>query len=275
MLLGIRNNLLSENVQRNLKLVSREYSNEVLKLSSGKRINKAADDPAGLARAMSLGGTIRSLRQANRNANEGLSLVQTAEGGLNEIGNILLRLRELAIQSSSDIVGDEERSLLQAEYTQLYQEIDRISRTTEYNGVNLLNGSQKKLDLQVGIHAGEDHRISLDAKPLVANTDKFDLDDDGIESMDDSLDSLRTLDQAIFKVSEQRAQLGAYQSRLTSAISNLESMTFNLGEAKSVIEDADIAEAASKMVNLSIIQDAGISTLAQVNNLNSKIIRLL
>jgi flagellin len=127
----------------------------------------------------------------------------------------------------------------------------------------------------VGIHAGADHRISLNAKPLVANTDIFDLDDDDIESKDDSLDSLSTLDRAISKVSEQRAQLGAYQSRLTSAISNLESMTFNSEEARSVIEDADIAKAASRMVTLGIIQEAGISTLAQVNNLNSKVIRLL
>jgi flagellin len=275
MLLGIRNNLLSENVQRNLKTVSREYQKEVLELSSGKRINQASDDPAGLAMAKLLEGNIRSLRQANRNANEGLSLVQTAEGGLNEIGNILLRLRELAIQSSSDVIGDEERGLLQAEFSELHHEIDRISRTTELNGVNLLNGSMKKIDVQVGIHAGEDHRISLNAKPLVANTDIFDLDDDDIESKDDSLDSLSTLDRAISKVSEQRAQLGAYQSRLTSAISNLESMTFNSEEARSVIEDADIAKAASRMVTLGIIQEAGISTLAQVNNLNSKVIRLL
>jgi len=275
MLVGIRNNLLSEGVQRNLKTVSRELEDEALKLSSGKRINRASDDPAGLAIAKKFEGNIRSLRQASRNANEGLSLVQTAEGGLNEIGNILLRLRELSIQSASDTLSDEERGLLQSEYTQLYQEIDRISNTTDYNGINLLNGSRENIDLQVGIHNGKDHRISLGAEPLKATTKIFKLEPDGVETRNDALDSLQNLDRAISTVSGQRAKLGAFQSRLSSSISNLETMTFNQEESRSVIEDVDFAQSASKMVSLSIVQEAGISTLSQVNNLNSKIIRLL
>lgn len=275
MLIGLRNNLLSEGVQRNLKTASREYENEALKLSSGKRINRASDDPAGLAISKKFEGNIRSLRQASRNANEGLSLVQTAEGGLNEIGNILLRLRELSIQSASDTLSDEERGFLQSEYTQLYQEIDRISNTTDYNGINLLNGSRENIDLQVGIHNGTDHRISLATQPLKATTKNFKLDPDGIESKNDALDSLQTLDKAISTVSGQRAKLGAFQSRITSSISNLETMTFNQEEARSVIEDVDFAQSASRMVSLSIVQEAAISTLSQVNNLNSKIIRLL
>lgn len=275
MLVGVRNNLLSEAIQRNLKTVSREYENEALKLSSGKRINNASDDPAGLAISKKLEGNIRSYRQANRNANEGLSLVQTAEGGLNEIGNILLRLRELAIQSSSDAISDEERGFLQSEYTQLYKEVDRISNTTEYNGINLLNGSREGIDLQVGIHSGENHRISLAIKSLKATTKNFDLDIEGVSSKNNALDSLETLDKAISGVSGQRAQLGAFQSRITSAISNLETITYNQEMAKSVIEDVDFAQSASRMVSLSIVQEAAISTLSQVNNLNSKIIRLL
>jgi flagellin len=275
MLVGIRNNLLSEGVQRNLKTVSRELENEALKLSSGKRINRASDDPAGLAIAKKFEGNIRSLRQASRNANEGLSLVQTAEGGLNEIGNILLRLRELSIQSASDTLSDEERGFLQSEYTQLYKEIDRISNTTDYNGINLLNGSRENIDLQVGIHNGTDHRISLAAEPLKATTKNFKLEPDGVVTKDDALDSLQNLDRAISTVSGQRAKLGAFQSRLSSSISNLETMTFNQEEAKSVIEDVDFAQSASRMVSLSIVQEAAISTLSQVNNLNSKIIRLL
>jgi flagellin len=275
MLVGVRNNLLSEAIQRNLKTASREYENEALKLSSGKRINNASDDPAGLAISKKLEGNIRSYRQANRNANEGLSLVQTAEGGLNEIGNILLRLRELAIQSSSDTISDEERGFLQSEYTQLYKEVDRISNTTEYNGINLLNGTREVIDLQVGIHSGENHRISLATESLKATTKNFDLDIEGVSSKDDALDSLETLDKAISGVSGQRAQLGAFQSRLTSAISNLETITYNQEMAKSVIEDVDFAQSASRMVSLSIVQEAAISTLSQVNNLNSKIIRLL
>jgi len=275
MLVGIRNNLLSEGVQRNLKTVSRELENEALKLSSGKRINRASDDPAGLAIAKKFEGNIRSLRQATRNANEGLSLVQTAEGGLNEIGNILLRLRELAIQSANDTLSDEERGFLQSEYAQLYKEIDRISNTTDYNGINLLNGSRENVDLQVGIHNGADHRISLSTQPLKATTKNFELEPDGVVTKDDALDSLQNLDRAISTVSVQRAKLGAFQSRLSSSISNLETMTFNQEESRSVIEDVDFAQSASRMVSLSIVQEAGISTLSQVNNLNSKIIRLL
>lgn len=275
MLVGVRNNLLSEAIQRNLKTVSREYESEALKLSSGKRINNAADDPAGLAIAKKFEGNIRSYRQATRNANEGLSLIQTAEGGLNEIGNILLRLRELAIQSASDTLSDEERSLLQMEYSQLYSEIDRISNTNEYNGINLLNGSREKIDLQVGIHSGDQHRISLETKSLKATTDSFALEKAGVSSIDDARDSLATLDRVISTVSGQRAKLGAFQSRLTSSISNLDTITFNQEEAKSVIEDVDFASSASRMVSLNIVQEAAISTLSQVNNLNSKIIRLL
>ncbi len=275
MLIGVRNNLLGDAVQRNIQNVNREYENQALKLASGKRINKASDDPAGLAIAKSLEGNIRSLRQATRNANEGISVVQTAEGGLNEVGNILLRLRELAIQSASDTISDEERGFLQTEYTQLYDEINRIGQTTDYNGINLLNGSQGVIEIQVGVHSGQESRISVDTKDLVANTKKFNLEIDGISSADDALSSLETLDKAISKISGQRAQLGAYQTRLATAISHLDTLTFNQEEAKSVIEDVDFAESASKLVQLGIIQEAGISTLAQVNSLNSKIIRLL
>ena len=275
MLVGVRNNLLSEAIQRNLKNVSRDYESEALKLSTGKRINKSSDDPAGLAISKQLEANIRSLRQANRNANEGLSLVQTAEGGLNEIGNIIMRLRELAIQSSSDNLSDEERGLLQTEYSQLHSEMDRISNTTEYNGMRLINGSTQKIDLQVGIHSTENDRITLDTRTVVATTDNFDLDRDGISSADDARDSLETLDKAMSSISGQRAQLGAYQSRLTSAISNLENLTFNQEAAKSVIEDADYAQSASRLISLAIVQEAGISTLSQVNDLNSRIIKLL
>lgn len=275
MLVGVRNNLLSEAIQRNLKNVSRDYESEALKLSTGKRINKSSDDPAGLAISKQLEANIRSLRQANRNANEGLSLVQTAEGGLNEIGNIIMRLRELAIQSASDNLSDEERGLLQTEYSQLHSEMDRISNTTEYNGMRLINGSTQKIDLQVGIHSTENDHITLDTRTVVATTDNFDLDRDGISSADDARDSLETLDKAMSSISGQRAQLGAYQSRLTSAISNLENLTFNQEAAKSVIEDADYAQSASRLISLAIVQEAGISTLSQVNDLNYRIIKLL
>ena len=275
MLVGVRNNLLSEAIQRNLKNVSRDYESEALKLSTGKRINKSSDDPAGLAISKQLEANIRSLRQANRNANEGLSLVQTAEGGLNEIGNIIMRLRELAIQSASDNLSDEERGLLQTEYSQLHSEMDRISNTTEYNGMRLINGSTQKINLQVGIHSTENDHITLDTRTVVATTDNFDLDRDGISSADDARDSLETLDKAMSSISGQRAQLGAYQSRLTSAISNLENLTFNQEAAKSVIEDADYAQSASRLISLAIVQEAGISTLSQVNDLNYRIIKLL
>lgn len=275
MVVGIRNNLLAQGVQRNLKSVNQDFEKEILKLSSGKEINNAGDNPAGLAIAKNLESSIRSLRQAGRNANEGMSLIQTAEGGLNEIGNILMRLRELAIQSANETLDDRERGYLQQEYSQLYDEINRISQTTEYNGINLINGSQESLDLQVGIHAGNSHVINLKVDSLQANTDKFKLERMGISSADDAMDSLQDLDGAINNVSEKRALLGGYQNRLSLASSHLDTLIFNQEVGRSNLEDVDFARAASKVVQLEIMQNAAISALAQVNNLSSNMLRLL
>ena len=161
--LRIATNIASQSVQKNLKEVSNAGNSELERLSSGKRITKAADDAAGLAIATNLEAQTRGLRQATRNANDGVSLVQTAEGGLNETSNILVRLRELTIQSASDTVGDKERGFLDKEYQQLTKEIDRISESTTFNGTNLLNGNGKQMDFQVGSFAGEQNKITFDA----------------------------------------------------------------------------------------------------------------
>ena len=170
--LRIATNIASQSVQRNLKEVSNSGNAELEKLSSGKRITKAADDAAGLAISTNLEAQTKGLRQATRNANDGISLVQTAEGGLAETSNILIRLRELSIQSASDTVGDNERGLLEKEYQQLSKEIDRISESTAFNGTQLLNGKGRgTMDFQVGAFAGEQNKITFDSSETNSSSD--------------------------------------------------------------------------------------------------------
>ncbi len=172
--LRIATNVASQTVQKNLKEVSNAGNAELERLSSGKRITKAADDAAGLAISTNLEAQTKGLRQATRNANDGISLVQTAEGGLNETTNILVRLRELTIQASSDTVGEQERGFLDKEYQQLTTEIDRIAASTTFNGTQLLNGEGKgSMDFQVGAFAGEQNRITFDSSESDSSADSI------------------------------------------------------------------------------------------------------
>ncbi|MBC7713848.1 MAG: flagellin FliC [Rhizobacter sp.] len=274
--LRIATNIASQNVQKNLKDVSSAGDAQLEKLSSGKRITKASDDAAGLAIATNLEAQTKGLRQASRNANDGVSLVQTAEGGLNETSNILTRLRELTVQAASDTVGETERGFLDKEYQQLSKEVDRISESTVFNGTQLLNGKGKgTMDFQVGAFAGEQNKITFDSGESDASAANIGIASTGISNKDDALSSISSIDKAIEKVSGQRATLGSVQSRLQSTIKNLEVQTINQDSARSMIQDVDVAQASAALASTSVVKNAAVSTLAQANQIPNSALRLL
>jgi flagellin len=215
------------------------------------------------------------LKQANRNANDGVSFAQTAEGGLNEVSSILIRLRELGVQAASDTVGDDERSFIDREYQTLKSEVDRIAQVTSYNGHTLLNGSGKDLSFHVGARAGEHNTISFKSSEANATSSALGISGSGVGSRDDAVDSLENIDKAIRSVNDQRASLGALQNRLHSASNNLSVQIENLSEAHSRIADTDIAEEASRLARSQVLQSAGIAVLAQANALPNSALKLL
>jgi len=274
--LRIATNIASQSVQKNLKEVSNAGNAQLEKLSSGKRITKASDDAAGLAIATNLEAQTKGLRQATRNANDGISLVQTAEGGLNETSNILVRLRELTIQAASDTVGEQERGFLDKEYQQLNVEIDRISESTVFNGSQLLNGKGKgTMDFQVGAFAGEQNKITFDSSTTDSSSSSIGVSGTSIAEKDSALDAISNVDAAIAKVSGQRADLGSIQSRLGSTVKNLETQTINQDSARSVIQDVDVAEASASLASNNVVKNAAVSTLAQANQIPMSALRLI
>ena len=274
--LRVTTNISAINAQRNLIGSQRAINDSMAKLSSGSRINKAADDAAGLAISEGLKAQIRSGSQAQRNANDGISLVQTAEGGLNEIGNIIVRLRELGIQASSDTVGDKERGMLNKEVNQLKDEMQRIASVTTWGTTKLLDGSSPKFDFQVGLYNSEtDDRISFNAAENVATLDALGLAGIDYTSKEGAQESLAALDDAQTSVNSMRANLGALQNRLTSTVDNLGVAVENMSAANSRIRDTDVAAASSEMTRNNILLQAGTSTLAQANQVNQLAMKLI
>jgi len=273
--LRINTNIASQEVQKNVRATSATQEAEFAKLSSGKRITKSADDAAGLAIAKKLEAETRGLRMASRNANDAISLVQVAEGGLNETSNILTRLRELSIQAGSDTVGDAERGYLSLEYEQLVQEADRISKTTNFNGRSLLQGEGSTMSFQVGAQAGEDNRIEFDAGATDASAENLGVSGTNLRDKDGALDNLKLIDSAIEKVSGFRANFGSIQSRLQTSINNLDVAVVNQEAARSRIEDVDVADSTAKVASQSIKNAAGTAVLSQANQLGSNALRLI
>ncbi|MFM6929721.1 MAG: flagellin [Bdellovibrio sp.] len=272
----VTTNIAALNAQRNLVGSQRQINDSMAKLASGSRINKAADDAAGLAISESFKAQIRSAAQAQRNANDGISMVQTAEGGLNEIGNIVVRLRELGIQASSDTVGETERGMLNKEVGQLKSEIQRIASVTTWGTTKLLDGSSPKFDFQVGIRNNqEEDRISFNASENVATLDALGLSGLDFSSKEGAQDALGKLDTAQTSVSGTRANLGALQNRLTSTVDNLGVAQENMSAANSRIRDTDVAQASSEMTRNNILLQAGTSTLAQANQSNQLALKLI
>lgn len=275
--LRIRTNVASQAVQKNLRKADAKASQSFEKLASGKRITKASDDAAGLAIAKKMEAESRGMQMAQRNANNGISMIQVAEGGLNESGNILTRMRELSVQAASDTVGEKERGYLDLEYQQLQQEVDRISKTTTFGGKDLLTGESQTgvMEFHVGAYGGEQNKISFDAEATDATAEGLGISGTGISTKDDASFNLEVLDEAIDKVSGFRANFGSIQSRLQSTVSNLDTAIVNTEDARSRIEDVDVAQESAKLASNNVMKQAGTSTLAQANNLPNAAMRLI
>jgi len=272
----ISTNVPSINAQRNLTNSQHMLQQAQARLSSGSRINRAADDAAGLAISENLKAQIRGLRQASRNANDGISLVQTAEGGLNEVGSILTRFRELAIEAASDTVGDKERGFLDVEYQQLKSEVQRIAETTRFNNRDLLNGTGGVFDIQVGVYNDSfKDRISFDVGASDSTLEALGMSAESIASKEGAQVSLAAVDEAIESVAGMRANLGALQNRLQSTVNNLGVYDENMSAANSRIRDTDIAAESSEMIKNQVLLQAGISVLSQANQVQQLALKLL
>ena len=276
--MGIRinTNIQSLAAQKSLGKVNRAQQASMEKLSSGSRINKAGDDAAGLAISERLKAGIRGTQQATRNAGDGISMVQTAEGGLNEVSNILVRLRELSVQAASDTVGENERKFTDLEFQSLVTEVDRIAESTQFNGKNLLNGGGDQMDFQIGIYNNADlDRISYDPSSTSAKAGDIGIGSLSVQTKGDAQGNLEVLDEAISKISGNRATLGALQNRLQSTISNLEVSTENMSAANSRIRDTDVAMESAELARTNILNNSATSVLAQANQSNQVALRLI
>ncbi len=262
--MGIRinTNVSSINTRRHLQNSTNAFAKSMEKLSSGLRINRAGDDAAGLAISEGLKADIRALDQAARNGSDGISLIQTAEGSLDEVSSILLRMKELTEQSLNGTLSNSDRSYLDAEYDALTDEVTRIADGTEFNGVNLLNGSLD-VDIQVGIGTTATDSVNvalsddMDATALSITT--------GIDTTGNATTSMGEIDAAIASVVEARGNFGALQNRLETSIRNINMTSENLSAANSRIRDVDVAHESSRMTSFQILQQAGVSMLAQAN----------
>lgn len=275
----IATNVQSIAAQRSLVKTREDQNRSLEKLAAGERIVRAGDDAAGLAISEKLKAELRSLRQANRNANDGISLIQTAEGGLNETQNILVRLRELSIQGASDTITDTERGFIDKEVKNLVDEIQRISQITRFNGVRLLAGAQEgqgPLEIQIGTQNNpEQDRLIYDPAKADATSLTLGLQGMSVVTKLDAQTNLDRIDSAIKAVSGTRSDFGAMQNRLQSTINNLMISEENLAAANSRIRDVDVAYESSILTKQNILAQSGISMLSQANSNNMLALKLL
>lgn len=274
--LRVATNPQSLAAQRNLGINTSAQRTSLEKLASGSRIVRAADDAAGLAIAEKMRGSIRSLRQGIRNASDGVSMIQTAEGSMNEVGNILVRMRELSMQAASDTVGDVERGFIDKEVQQLHMEVDRIANSSEYNGTKLGNGSGGLLEFQIGIfNRPSEDRFQFDTQKLNITSDALGINGINTASKEGAQSNLDTVDKAISTLMSNRSELGALQNRLQSAINNMQIYDENLSNAKSRIYDVDVAQETSELTKQNILSAAGVSVLSQANQNNMLALKLI
>lgn len=267
----ISTNMTSINAQRTLTGSQRALSKSMAQLSSGTRITQAADDAAGLAISETFKAQIRSFAQAQRNANDGISMIQTAEGGLVESSAIVVRLRELAMQAASDTLGDTERGLVQKEVVQLTEEVQRIADSTKFGSSNLLNGTGEQYDFQVGINSSlEADVIQFDASQADASLSTLGIEGLDFSSKEGARSAIDLLDSASSQINGYRAQLGAVQNRLQSTSDNIAVMNENLSAANSRIRDTDVAQASSEQARNALLMQASTGVLAQAN-MNSQL----
>ncbi len=279
MALRINFNQAASAAQRGLAASQDSYSKQAEHLSSGLRINRASDDAAGLAVSEKLKNQVRGLNQAQRNAQDSISLIQTAEGALTETHSLLARMRELAVQSSNDTLTASDRANLNAEFTQLQAEVDRIATSTQFNTALLLNGSgtATALTFQIGANNGDTLALAIDGTQASVLNVAFNSANGvaGVAYQSSASAMISILDTAVNVVSEDRAELGAVQNRLESTIRSLAVASENTSAANSRIADADIASSMSELVRAQILQQAGVSVLAQANQAPSLVLQLL
>lgn len=274
--LRINTNISSIAAQRALGITKNNLDNNLRKMSSGERITRASDDAAGLAISEKLKAHIRGLRQAKRNSDDGVSLIQTAEGAINEISNIIIRLRELSIQAASDTVGDTERGFSNIEFQNLLEEIQRISKGTEFNGRKLLDGTGGMVEIQVGIHNDPTQdRIKYDSTDTDTTVESLALTGENIANKEGAQLSLAKLDDALVRINGTRANLGALQNRLQSASNTIAIAEENFSAANSRIRDVDVASETADMAKNNILSQAGVSVLAQANQAPNFALKLL
>jgi flagellin len=274
--LRINTNVPSLASQRALSASQVNMQNNLRRLSWGERITRASDDAAGLAISENLKAQIRSIRQSKRNAADSISLIQTAEGGLSEISNILIRLRELSIQAASDTMGDKERSFTNVEFQNLKDEIDRISQSNEYNGIHLLNGTGGILEFQIGVNNDPIiDRIQYNTVESDSTLSGLTIVDIDVSSKNGAQNAIKRLDEALILVNGVRANLGAKQNRLTSIINNIEISDENLSAANSRMRDVDMASEMADFVKNQILQQSGASVLLQANQTPNIVLKLL
>lgn len=274
--LRIATNLQALSAQRFLSTNYQNQNKSLERLASGSRINRAGDDAAGLAISEKLKANIKSMKQASRNANDGISMIQVAEGAMNEVSSILIRLRELSIQGASDTIGDTERGFVNKEVQNLKNEIDRIANSTEFNSTKLLNGQAPPLEIQVGVKndPGLD-RLVFESDKLVGTLDALGISEIATDTKEASQGNLDLLDSAINRVNENRSTLGALQNRLGSTINNLAIYRENLESANSRIRDTDMAEETSELVRNNILTQSNIAILGQANSNPQAALKLL
>lgn len=274
MAMSIRTNVSSLNAQRNMYQTQNQLDSSLSRLSSGYRITKAGDDAAGLGISVNLEAQIRSYNQGARNANDGISLIQTAEAALNEQSNMVTRLRELAMQSASDGIGNTERGYIQNEVTEQVAEIERVAQATEFNGQALLDGSATTLDFQVGIrNVAANDRISVTT--VDATTATLGIAALNLSTKAGAQAALTTLDTALQTLSSARATLGAAGNRFTSAVASIQASSESLSAANSRIRDVDVAEETSRMARSQVLMQAGVSVLSQANQMPQVALKLL
>jgi flagellin len=275
MSLTVRTNLSAMKAYHSLNQTQGSLSNTLGRISTGLRVVRAADDAAGLGVATNLSAQSNSLGQAMRNANDGISIIQTAEGAANEVTNILTRMRELAVQSSSETLADSERAYINDEFSQLNQEITRISNVTEFNGIQLTDGGITQVSAQIGIDNNANSRISISLGDLRATVLGVGLTTLDLSTSTGARTAIDAIDSAISTVNGYRSNYGAVQNRIESSIANSTTYMESLNAAESQIMDADFAQESTNMTKNQIMQQAGVAALAQAKNVNQAALSLL
>jgi len=274
--LRINTNVQSLVAQRNLGMSNDRQRASIEKIASGTRIPNSGTDSAGLAISEKMKADIRSVAQATRNANDGISMIQVAEGSMSEVGNILTRFRELSMQAASDTIGDRERGFINKEVQQLRQEVDRIAQSSEFNGRKLLAGEGGALEIQVGKDSNPEYdRFVFDTSKHNVTSAALGVEDINTETKTAAQENLSKIDRAIQNLSENRADLGALQNRLQSSVNTLQVYNENLSAARSRIYDVDMASETSELTKANILSQAGVSVLSQANNNSMSALKLL